>query len=84
MHEVDPDLCGKLAALYRKLVDANMNRDAAAVDEAIELLEFDHQTWQMLMKKLAEGAAQEGPAHPNKNPISGAQQTAISSLPKSA
>ena len=80
--EAAPELCEKLNALYvyiyRRLVDASMQREVAALDEAIELIEYDKQTWQMLMTKLAaEGATP--PAAPPTD-VAGAQQTAISSL----
>ncbi|MEM6459752.1 MAG: flagellar export chaperone FliS [Planctomycetota bacterium] len=75
-----PELCDKLAGLYtyiyRLLVDANVDRDPAKIDEAIELLDYERQTWQLYMEK----AAASGPA---PDPT-GAQQTAISSLSKSA
>lgn len=55
-HKHDPDLCEKLAALYsyiyRRLVDANMERDVAALDEAISLLDYERETWSMLLDKL--------------------------------
>lgn len=55
-HKHDPDLCDKLAAIYeyvyRLLVDANMKREPEPLDEAIRLIEFQRETWAMLMKKL--------------------------------
>ena len=55
-HSVEPELCGRLSALYtyiyRRLIDANMNRDVEAIDEAIKLLDYERETWQMLMNKL--------------------------------
>jgi flagellar protein FliS len=84
-HEVDPDLCEKLSALYtyiyRLLVDAHVERDLKKLEEAIELISFERDTWVMLMKKLAEenrGAAGAAMS------IVGAQQTAVSTLSKSA
>lgn len=80
-HEVDPDLCAKLSALYtyiyRLLVDANMNHTTQQVDEAVKLLEFERDTWRMLMQKLAsdKGAPTD---------LAGAQQTAMSSLSANA
>jgi flagellar protein FliS len=57
-HKVDPDLCGKLAALYdymfRRLIDANMERDETIIDEVIRLLEFERETWLMMLKKLQD------------------------------
>ena len=81
-HDADPQLCQRLSALYtyvyRLLVDANMKRETAIVDEAIKLIEYERETWQMLIKKLA------GEGKPSDTSITTAQQTAISSLSQSA
>ncbi len=81
-HDADPQLCQRLSALYtyvyRLLVDANMKREMAIVDEAIKLIEYERETWQMLMKKLT------GEGKPSDTSITTAQQTAISSLSQSA
>ncbi len=80
--DADPELTDKMSALYtfiyRKLVDANMNRDLAALDEAIKLLHFERDTWRMLMDKLAaeDGCQASAPVN--------AQQTAISAYSRSA
>ena len=63
--DVDPDLCGKLSSLYtfmyQRLTDANMEHDAAIVEEVIGLLEYERETWVLLMEKIkterASGAA---------------------------
>ena len=79
-HEAMPELCERLAALYvfiyQRLVDANVNRDAAAVADAVRLLEFERETWQMLIKQLGDEQGDPG--------LSQAQQTALSSLSTSA
>jgi len=76
--ELSPELCEKLNALYiyiyRRMVDANTNRDAAAIDEAIELMGYEKETWQMLMQQLAESGGG------GVSDVTSAQQTAISSL----
>lgn len=81
-HDVAPEICEKLSALYtyiyRLLVDANLERDADKVDEAVKLLEYERETWVLYMQRNAELAGQ--PAGDQ----AGAQQTAISSLSKSA
>lgn len=81
-HNADPQLCQRLSALYtyvyRLLVDANMKRETPIVDEAIKLIEYERETWQMLMKKIA------GEGKPSNTSITTAQQTAISSLSQSA
>ncbi|MBI1338170.1 MAG: flagellar export chaperone FliS [Phycisphaera sp.] len=83
-HDIAPELCDKLSALYtfiyKKLVDANMNRQPAPIEESIKLLEYEKETWQLLMKKLNDTHAASGDGHA----ITGAQQTAISSLSRSA
>lgn len=60
-HNVQPDLCGKLAALYnfayRKLIDANMEHDISALDEALEVLRYQRETWAMLLDQLGKSKA---------------------------
>jgi flagellar protein FliS len=62
-HREDPELCGKLAALYnfiyKQLVLANLNRDIEPLDEAIKLLLYQRDTWALLMEKLAKLKAGE-------------------------
>ena len=81
-YQVAPELCARLGALYtyiyRRLVDANVEHAIAAVDEAIKLLEYERETWQLLMAKTA-GQPQPQPG-PTGGSVAGAQQTAISSL----
>ena len=65
-HDVLPELCEKLSALYsyvyRKLIDANVKHDAEALAEAIALLKYQRETWALLLdqlgKKKAAAAAQ--------------------------
>ncbi len=91
--EVAPDLCQKLDSLYtyiyRRLVDANTQRDVAAIDEAMELLGYEKETWQLLMQRLEQEGGRgtgvsklsqlsAGQAPPTD--LSGPQQTAISSF----
>lgn len=64
--EVDADLCAKLSALYtfmyRRLIDANLEKKPAIVDEVLALLEYERETWVMLMERLAEEKAGATPA----------------------
>lgn len=84
-HQANPELCEKLSALYtyvyRLMVDANLERDAKKADEAIQLLEYERETWQLMMQKNAGHQGQPGASAISD---AGAQQTAISSLSKSA
>ncbi|UCD74943.1 MAG: flagellar export chaperone FliS [Phycisphaerales bacterium] len=71
--EQDPDLCRKLSALYTfmytRLMNASSERNPAIVDEVLNLLRYERETWSLLMKKLVkENAAaslmQSSPARP--------------------
>ncbi len=57
-HQESPELCEKLSALYtyvyRLLVDGNMEKDTAKVDEAIKLIGYERETWIMLMEQNAQ------------------------------
>ena len=79
--QVAPELCAKLSALYtyiyRLLVDANVSHGTDPLDEAIERLSYEKQTWEMLMASLpTEGKM---PSDIDRSDVGGAQQAAISS-----
>jgi flagellar secretion chaperone FliS len=76
-HEVDRELCSRMAGIYnfiyRKLVEACSLRNAVPANDALGLLEFQRETWVLLMEKLkqeqagsvhAEPAAQTGAGNP--------------------
>jgi flagellar protein FliS len=54
--EHNPELCDKLAALYtymyKRMVEASLSKSADIVAEVIGLLQYDRETWSMLMKEL--------------------------------
>jgi flagellar protein FliS len=56
--EHDPVLAARLAGLYTfmyaRLIEAHHQRSTAIIDEVIELLEYERQTWTMLMGRLAQ------------------------------
>ena len=56
--EQNPELCQRLSGLYTflytRLMLANSERNAAKIDEVLELLQFERETWQMLIDKLAQ------------------------------
>jgi flagellar protein FliS len=60
-HDVDPDLCGKLASLYtfayKKLTVANIEHKMEALEEALEILKFQRETWALLLDKLGKEKA---------------------------
>ena len=55
--EADPELCARLSSLYTfiysELVYASHERDVARLDKAIELLEYERETWSLLLQRLA-------------------------------
>jgi flagellar protein FliS len=68
----DPELCKRLGGLYtymyRLLTDANIQHELEPMDEAIKLLEYDRDTWKLLLKKIAEervAGSDADPAHTN-------------------
>ncbi len=60
-HEIAPDLCKKLAGLYnyayRRLIDANLQHDIPAINDAIDILKYQRETWALLMDKLGKTKA---------------------------
>src|SRR4030095_14666978 len=60
-HDVAPDLCGKLAALYnyayRKLIEANVRHDVSSLEAAIGILKYQRETWSMLLDQLGRQKA---------------------------
>lgn len=60
-HDVAPDLCSKLAGLYnfayRRLVDANVHHELQALDEAMQVLKYQRETWALLMQQLQKQKA---------------------------
>jgi flagellar secretion chaperone FliS len=60
-HTVAPELCGKLASLYnyayRKLLEANVGHKIESLDEALNVLGYQRETWSLLLQKLAQQKA---------------------------
>jgi flagellar protein FliS len=59
--EVAPDISRQMAGLYtfvyRRLVDANVNKDLVALDEALQILNHMRETWILLIEKLRQERA---------------------------
>jgi flagellar secretion chaperone FliS len=60
-HELAPQLCGKLAALYNfvylKLIEANVQHEMKSLDEALNILRYQRETWVLLLDKLGKTKA---------------------------
>jgi flagellar protein FliS len=70
-YDVNRELCERVASiygfLYRKLVDACVHRDVAAIDDALKILRMERETWQILVDKVnkAPEPADGGPDGPD-------------------
>lgn len=55
--EFDPEMCERVKAvyafMYTELVSAGMERNVTKLDAVVKLLEYERETWVMLMDKLA-------------------------------
>jgi flagellar secretion chaperone FliS len=66
--EFDPEFLGKVRALYafmfNELVEASRDKDPKRVNGVIQLLQYERETWSLLISKLAEerGARVQNPA----------------------
>lgn len=60
-HDIAPDLCDKLSALYtfayKKLIDANTTHNVTSLNEAMDVLRFQRDTWAMLLDQLGKKKA---------------------------
>jgi len=63
--EVSPDVCRNVAAIltyvYKSLIEASHERDLAKLDEAISLIQYERDTWALLMEQIT--AEISGTAH---------------------
>lgn len=63
-HEVNPELCGRMSALYnfiyQRLIDATVRRDVQPVDDALTVLRYNRETWQLLVQKVGGLRAEGG------------------------
>ena len=63
--EVDPKLCERLNSIYTyiysRLVEAMSEKSIEILDEVLGLLEYERETWSMLLENLASSGATESP-----------------------
>lgn len=73
VRESKTQLSGKLADLYlflfRRVSEATINSDAAALAEALRLLEYERQTWQLACEKADSASASAGPPAPHSHAL---------------
>lgn len=67
--DADPVLAERVRSVYtfifRELMEVGFNRDIARTDRVIELLEYERETWAMVIEKIGRASA---PAAPGKAP----------------
>ena len=60
-HELAPELCSRLSSLYnfvyRKLMEASIEHRIDSVDEALNILRYQRETWAMLLDQLGKKKA---------------------------
>lgn len=60
-HSANPELCARLSGLYTymysRLTEGSFEKDVTKVDEVIGLMEYERETWVLLMEKLASDRA---------------------------
>ena len=65
-YAVNRDLCVRMAGLYnfiyRRLVEASVERDPKRAQEALDVIEYQRQTWVLLMDRLRQERADLAPA----------------------
>lgn len=70
--EVDRNLCDKLSGLYTymytRLIEANLEKSVDLVDEVVRLLEYERDTWRMVVEKLAAERAPVAAAATHSDP----------------
>lgn len=61
----DPAMCDRMIGvcdfIYRLLIEANLERDAAKADQAIELLSYERETWALAVERASAESAASGP-----------------------
>jgi len=67
--DADPVLAERVRSVYtfifRELMEVGFNRDIARTDRVIELLEYERETWAMVIEKIGRASV---PAAPGKAP----------------
>ncbi|MCA9310042.1 MAG: flagellar export chaperone FliS [Phycisphaerales bacterium] len=64
--EIDPELCQRLSSIYTfvytELTQGSFEKDIERIDNAIELMEYDRETWVMLLERIKEENGGSGSA----------------------
>lgn len=71
-YDVDKVLCDRMAGLYnfiyRRLVEASMHRDVKLGRDALQILEYQRETWVLLIDQLRQDRGYSQPGPPTGDP----------------
>jgi flagellar protein FliS len=85
-HEINPELAEQMSALYsfvyRQLVEANVNQEPKAAEDALRILRHLRETWVLLLDKLTKERKAQATDEPAANPQPGPQQPASKPAPQ--
>ncbi len=70
--ELNKSIADLYLFLFRRVSEAKINSDSAALAEALRLLDYERQTWQMLCDKLSADT-QSGPTTPHLSAFGGSR-----------
>lgn len=80
-NDVDPELASKVRALYSFMyslsIEAGHEKDASKIEKLIELLDYERETWVLLMNRLASERTAGG-SQPQHKPSADAPRASIS------
>ncbi len=66
--DADPVLAERVRSVYtfifRELMEVGFNRDVPRTDRVIELLEYERETWALVLEKVGRNVAAAGPQSP--------------------
>ena len=72
-YDINRELCERVASIYNflfsKLVEANVQRDVNAVDDALRVLRIERETWQILVDKVNKVREQQGEDPPESDTV---------------
>ncbi len=67
-YDINEELCKRVSSvytfIYRKLLDANIHRNASDIDDALRVLQVERETWQLLVDKVNRVREGEGDGEP--------------------
>lgn len=80
--DIDPELCSRVSSLYmymyQQLVDSGFEKDIPKGENVVKLLEYERETWLMLMDRVQQERSGAIPASPA--PVHTAPHAAAASM----